>query len=186
MNNLNASAIEVVYNKSSYTNSYVYGVNYESEDVRRIILDFLSVLLVFLGCNDTNHKIKSIRYQLISGSCAFAIGRCVVDADVLPQSGFSNELWCPTDFSSNLLVFKFTSCDSVQKIHHNMSSGVSGALDCGVGSLMVTLLITRLSLFLVNSSLMDSKQRTIFSWATMIWFTSLKGACITTNRTLVC
>ena len=98
------------------------------------------------------------------------------DDDVLLQPGVSNEIWRRTDFVSNILVLKLTSCDSVQKINRHMSSGVSDDLACDVGSLMVTLTTTRLRLFSVNSSLMDLKQRDVFSWVTMIWFTSLKGA----------
>ena len=45
--------------------------------------------------------------------------------------------------------------------------------------------MTILHLFSVNSALMDSKQRAVFSWANMIWFTSLKVACITMNQNLV-
>ena len=73
----------------------------------------------------------------------------MVDADILRQSGVSTELWRPTDFASDLLVLKLASCESVQKIHQHMSSGLSDALACDVGSLMVTLTMIRLRLFSV-------------------------------------
>ena len=86
----------------------------------------------------------------------------MVDAEILRQSGVSTELWRPTDFASNILMLKLASCESVQKIHRHMSSGVSDALSCDLGSLMVTLTMIRLRLFLVKSSLMDLKQCAVF------------------------
>ena len=82
-------------------------------------------------------------------------------------------------------MLKLASCDSLQKIHRHMSSGVSDALACDVGSPVVTLTMTRPRLFLVNSSLMDSKQRAVFSWSVMTWFMSLTYFCITTKQNLV-
>ena len=186
MQKLNAAAVEAVYNKSSYTNLCVDGVSYESDYVRRSICNFLSGVTGFLGCTDTNHNMKSMRYQLVGGSCAVTIGRCVVDAEILRQSGVSTELWRPTDFASNILMLKLASCESVHKINRHVSYSVSDALDFDVVSLMVTLTMIRIHLFSVNSSLMDLNQRAVFLWATIIWFTSLKGAYFTTKRNLVC
>ena len=185
MQNLNDAAVEAGYNKSSYTNFCVDGVSSESDDVCRSICKFLSGVTGFLGCTDTNHNMKYMGYQLVGGLCAVTIGRCVVDADIFRQSGVSTELWRPTDFASNLLVLKLASCESVHKIHWHMSYSVSDALDFDVVSLMVTLTMIRIHLFSVNSSLMDLNQRAVFLWATIIWFTSLKGACIATNKNLV-
>ena len=44
------------------------------------------------------------------------------DADVLRQPGVSNEIWRRTDFVSNILVLKLTSCELVHKIHQHMQS----------------------------------------------------------------
>ena len=56
----------------------------------------------------------------------------MVDADVLRQSGVSADIFCPTDFASDILLLKSKLCNSVQNIHQHMSSGVSYALDCDV------------------------------------------------------
>ena len=150
MQKLNSAAVEAGYKKSCYKNFCVDGVISESDDVCRNICNFLSGVTGFLGCTDTNRNIKSTRYQLASGSCAVTIGLCVVDADIFCQPGVSNELWYPTYFVSYLSVLKLPSCESVKKIHLHMSSGVSDTLACDVGSLMVTLTMIRLCLFLVN------------------------------------
>ena len=70
----------------------------------------------------------------------------MVDDDILRQSGVSTELWRPTDFPSDILVLKLSSFESVHKICWYMSSGVSGALDFYLVSLMVTLTMIRLRL----------------------------------------
>ena len=55
---LNAAAIEVGYNKPSYTNFCVDGASSESDNVCGIICNFLSGVSGFLGCTDTNHNTK--------------------------------------------------------------------------------------------------------------------------------
>ena len=100
---------------------------------------------------------KYMQYQLVGVSGAVTIGICVVDAEILRQSGVSTEIWRPTDFAYDILVLKWTSCDSVQKIQEHTYSDVSDALACDVVPLMVMLVVTRLCLFLVNSALTDSK-----------------------------
>ena len=56
----------------------------------------------------------------------------MVDAEILRHSGISTEIWRPTDFSSDPLVLKLESYESVQKIHRKSSSGVSENLACDV------------------------------------------------------
>ena len=108
------------YNKSYYTNLCVDGVSSESDHVCRIICEFISGVTGFLGCTDTNHKMKYMRCQIVGGSCSVTIEICVVDADILRQSGVSSEIWRPTYFASNILVLKLASCETVQKINQNM------------------------------------------------------------------
>ena len=60
---------------------------------------------------------KSMQYQLVGVSCSVTIGRCVVDAEILRQSGVLTEIWRPTDVASDILVLKLESYKSVQKIH---------------------------------------------------------------------
>ena len=89
MHKLNATAVEAGYNKSYYTKLCVDGVSTESDNVIRRICDFLSGVTGFIGCTDINYNMKFMQYQLVGGSCDITIGRCVVDADILLQSGVS-------------------------------------------------------------------------------------------------
>ena len=56
----------------------------------------------------------------------------MVDAEILCHSGISTEIWRPNDFSSDPLVLKLESYESVQKIHRQIFSGVSDNLACDV------------------------------------------------------
>ena len=60
MQKFNDAAVEAGYDKSSYTNFCVDVVSSESDYISRSICDFLSGVIGFLVCNDTNHNMKSI------------------------------------------------------------------------------------------------------------------------------
>jgi hypothetical protein len=177
-------------NKTCFTGFAVDGVSVESEDVRRSICDFLSCKIDHVGSTDTNHNMKSWRYQIVGGSCAVTIGTCVLDADLLRLSGISADLWRPVDFASDLLVLKLASHATVQSLYSYHISGdetetVNDFSAGDIGSLMVTFVMTKLRLHSINSRNVDAKQRAVFSWMSMLWFTSLSGACVVTKRNLV-
>ena len=50
---------------------------------------------------------------------------------------------------------------------------------------MVTSIMVKLRLHAINSRDVDAKQRALFYLMSMLWFTSLNGACVTTKRNLV-
>jgi len=163
----------------------VDGVSVEGEDVRRSICDFLSSKCNHVGYTDTNHNMKSWRYQIVGGSCVVTIGKYVVDADLLRIAEVPRELWRPTDFASDLLVLKLVSYQTVKKLHDFHTKEKDNLSPGDIGVLMVTLAMTKLRLHAINSKDMDSNQRSVYSWVSMLWFTSLTGACITTKRNLV-
>ena len=78
------------------------------------------------------------------------------------------ELWRIDNFVSELAVLQFDSLSKVSKIN--------GIEHCDVGykaSLVVTLLFIRLHFVCVNSRSMGYKEKIVYSWSTLIWFTSL-------------
>lgn len=52
----------------------VDGVSLESMDVRRSNCDFISGVSNHIGTTDPNHNAKSLRYQIVGGSCTGSIG----------------------------------------------------------------------------------------------------------------
>ena len=171
--------------KCSFAGFTVDGVSSESNDVRRSICDFLSCKIDHVGSTDTNHNQKSMRYQYIGGSGTVCIGVCVVDSDLLRLAGIAKDLWRPNDFASDLLVLNLASYNSVKKLHKYMCSEGSDFLACDMGSLMVTLVMARLRLYAINGKCIAANWRAVYSWVSLIWFTSLDGVCMTTKRNLV-
>ena len=113
------------------------------------------------------------------------IGVCVVDSDLLCLAGIVKELWRPNDFACDLLVLNIASYNSVKKLHKYMCSEGSDFLACDMGSLMVTLVMARLRLYAINGKYIAANWRAVYSWISLIWFTSLDGVCMTTKRNLV-
>lgn len=124
---------------------------------------------------------KSWRYQIIGGSCDATIGLYVIDASMLQLAGVSKDLWRPADFASDLLVLKLASFKTIQKLHKYQSDASSDFIEGDIGSLMVTLVTIRLCLHAINSKGLPAKHRAVFSWLSMVWFTSIDGACTTTK-----
>ena len=110
-------------NKTYFTGFAVDGVSVESEDVRQSICDFLSFNIDHVGSTDTNHNMKSGRYQIVGVSCAVTIGTCVLDANILQLSGISSDLWRPIEFASDFLVLKLASYETVQSLYEYHISG---------------------------------------------------------------
>ena len=71
-----------------------------------------------IDSTDTNHNAKSFYYQCVGGVCAVTIGNYIVDADLLRLSGISQQLHCPQDFVSDLLVILLSLFELVQKSMH--------------------------------------------------------------------
>ena len=176
--------IAAKYTNVSFVNFAVDGVSLEAEDVRRAICDFLAGVKNHTGATDTNHDIKSWRYQIIGGSCIATVGKLVVDSDLLRQAGVSSELICPKDFASDLLVKKLTSYDTLQKLEALLASDAPNAY-ADAGALAATLFFMRLHLHAINGIDVPARQRAVYLWITMIWLTSLHGTCVTTRRNIL-
>ena len=93
-------------------------------------------------------------------------------------------MWRIDDFTSDLVVLRFALLSTVTQLN---------VLDsCGVGdkvALAVILSLTRLQLFGINSIFLNYKERIVYSWATIVWFTSFDKKCgaitITNKRNMV-
>ena len=66
-----------------FANISVDGVSCESRHVMRMIVEFLDCKINHLGSTDSNHNMKSWRYQILAGggTVGRAIGRYMLDAD---------------------------------------------------------------------------------------------------------
>lgn len=163
----------------------VDGVSLESMDVRRSNCDFISGVSNHVGTTDPNHNAKSLRYQIIGGSCTGRVGFYAIDADFLRLAGVSMDLLRFADFASDLLVERLVSSASIRKLSVLAAEGEKDFSIGDVAVLAATLLMKRLHLHAVNGVAVPAAHRMYYLWTTMAWLTSIGGVCITTKRNLV-
>ena len=170
---------------TSFVNFAVDGVSCESRHVWTAECNFLSGKTNHVGTTDTNHNIKSWRYQIIAGADkqGCTIGRLMIDSYSLRPS-VSMDVWCPSDFASDLLVLRLCSHDTILKMSQaetNFGSTLAG----DKGALGLTLFFMRLHLYAVNGKNVPATHRAVYMWCSMLWLTSISGACIITKRNIV-
>ena len=170
---------------TSFVNFAVDGVSCESRHVWTAECNFLSGKTNHVGTTDTNHNIKSWRYQIIAGADkqGCTIGGLMIDSYPLRLS-VSMDVWCPSDFASDLLVLRLCSHDTILKMSQaetNFGSTLAG----DKGALGLTLFFMRLHLYAVNGKSVPATHRAVYMWCSMLWLTSISGACIITKRNIV-
>ena len=79
---------------------------------------------------------------------------------MLQVSGIYKDLWRPKDFSSDLLVLKLVSSETVKKLTDIIMIGEDPA---AFGSICTSLYLLRLGLYAVNTKFLDANMRRIFS-----------------------
>jgi hypothetical protein len=106
---------------------------------------------------------------MFGGSWATVMGHYVLDPWILKLAGVSQELWRVQDYASDLLVLRLASGVTLEKINliENCNHGLNAVRS-------TTLYFTKLRLYGVNAKVLGFKERVMYSWATMIWFTSFR------------
>ena len=129
---------------------------------------------------DCNHNAKSLRYQLISGSCALVVGVIPIDPGLLQLTGLNEKLTRVKDYASDGLVLKL--CD-----YNTLSSLVKLSQENNkhVAALCLTLFFVCLKLYAINSIQLEAHCRVSFLWSSLVWLTSLRGMHRITQRNLI-
>ena len=104
-------------NAKAFVNFAADGVSCESKHVWTSSCDFLFKKANHIGSTDTNHNIKCWRYQIIAGAGeqGCTIGNLKIDSYYL-HSLVSIDTWCPSDFTSDLLVLRLCAHNTILKI----------------------------------------------------------------------
>ena len=131
---------------------------------------------------DPNQNAKSLRYQLIEGSCLPVVGIRVIDSQMLQVAGISKDLWRPKDFAFDILVLRLDSSDNVEILTYIIIIGEDPA---AVGSICNSIYFLILGLYAVNTKVLDANMRVSFLWCCMIWITSIKNSYIIAKRNIV-
>ena len=107
----------------------------ESHDIKISICDFLSGIIDYVGATNTNHNIKSWRYQILGGFNVLRVGEHVIDQHILTIAGVEKDLWKPSDFASGVVVLKLMSIDILRKIEFLIKSNQRDFSDVEAGIL---------------------------------------------------
>ena len=122
---------------------------------------------------------KKKMYQLGGGSSPASIGEHVFDPQMLKISGIATELWRIDDYASDALPLRLASASSVEKIIQSDFDDIGN-----LSATVVSLVFMRLRSYAVNARVLDWKQRAIYTWATLLWFTSFhtSGSTMLANK----
>lgn len=165
-------------------NTTTDGVSTEVQWNLKVVIDYLDGKCDYVSLPDTNHNVKNSRYQLFGGSSAAVIGHSVVDPELLRLAKVNQKLWRVDDFASDALLLRLASVDTIQKL---VALGSTDKLNCDVGNHAVTivsLVFLRLRAYSVNATGLPWRDRAIYSWMSMIWFTCFhtSGSTMMANK----
>ncbi len=129
---------------------------------------------------DCNHNAKSLRYQIIGGSCALNVRVVPIDPGLLQLTDINEKITRVKDYASDGLVLRL--CD-----YNTLSSLVKLSQENPkhVAALCLTLFFVRLKLYAINSLQLDARCRISFLWSSLVWLTSLQGMHSITQRNLI-
>ena len=165
-------------------NTTTDGVSTEVQWNLNTMLNYLDGMINHVSLPDTNHNVKNCRYQLVGGSSPASIGGHVFDPALLRIAKVSQKLWRVEDFASDAVLLKLASADTIKKL---TDLSARDNLNCDVGNHAVTVLslvFLRLRVYAVNARSLPWRERALYTWLTMIWFTSFhtSGSTMMTNK----
>ena len=166
-------------------NTTMDGVSTEVQWNLKTMLDYLDGKINYVSLPDTNHNVKNCRYQLVGGSSPASIGSYVFDPALLRIAEVSRKLWRVEDFASDAVLLKLASVETIKKLVDLASRDKN--LNCDVGNhaaTVVSLVFLRLRAYVVNARTVPWRDRAIYVWLMMIWFTSFhtSGSTMMANK----
>ena len=143
------------------------GVSCETENNKKSTLLYLQGKQNFMGIADTNHNDKNGRGQIVSGTSPSSIGGYVADPWMLKLAGVSKELYRIADWASDALVLKLCSPLTISKLIECEFADVGN-----LSTLVVSLTFIRLRSYSVNARDLNWRERCIYQYLSLLWFTS--------------
>ncbi len=152
---------------------------------KEVMLDYINGKINYVSLLDTNHDVKNSRYQLIGGSSPASIGAYIFDPALIRLAKVNKKLWrVLEDFAFDAVLLRLASFDTIQKLHN---LALQDRMNCDVGNHAVTvisLLFLRLWAYAINSRMVPWRDRAVYSWVSLVWFTSFhtSGSTMMANK----
>jgi len=147
------------------------------EYISKKIESFLETLDGIVPNVDTNHVLKALRNQLVSGVSIFSNGSKFLDKGLLLCCAIPKDLYEVSDYASDKLVLQFASQSTASRIIENSNPNANILL-------ILYLATIRIFAVAVNAKEMDASKRTQYLYFTLIIFTSFTGISNITLRNL--
>ena len=154
----------------------------QSSDVMISICKFLDEKSKYLAAAINKHNVKNDRFQLIGKSCVATIGDHMIDCDLLWQAGVSKILWRVWDYASDKLMAKLYSYAMLKKLAEGIDEGKTVGLTEDICALASSFCMMTLHLHAVNGSFVPTKHRALYLFFSMLFFTLITDACMTTKQ----
>lgn len=116
---------------------------------------------------DNKHNNKNARGQMVTGSSPSSLGSYVLDPWHLKQAGVTRELYVIQDWASDVIVSRLCSASTIQRL---LSTDFQDVGNLAV--LVANLTFIRLRNYSVNARDLNWKDRCMYQWCTLLWFTS--------------
>ena len=143
------------------------GVSCDVDNNMKINLDYLYGMSNTLALVDNKHNNKNARGQAVTGTSPSSIGSYLLDPWHLKLAGVAQELYLIEDWAADTVVLRLCSPSTISKLING------GFEDVGnLSVLVVTLTFIRLRNFSVNARDLNWKDRCMYQWCSLLWFTS--------------
>ena len=164
------SACELAVQKdgnASILNASTDGVSCDSVNNKRMNLEYLSGDSNTVAMTDNKHNNKNARGQAVTGSSPSSLGSYVLDPWHLKDAGVACELYAIQDWASDTIVARLCSAPTIEKLLSKDFKDVGN-----LAVLVVNLTFIRLRNYSVNGRELNWKDRCMYQWCTLLWFTS--------------
>ena len=128
---------------------------------------------------DPNHTAKNLRSALVLGTRLFSIGTMHFDKGLFALTDIPFPLYNVSDYTSDALVLKLASRDSILQLFALRQKGHE------VAPIVLYLLFLRLYLMGVNGDNIPRQDRVIYLWSSLLYLTSVNGLADVTKSNLL-
>ena len=143
------------------------GVSCDVDNNLKMNQDYLDGISNTAAMTDNKHNNKNACGQAVTGSSPSSLGSYVLDPWHLRQASVARELYVIQDWSSDTVVTRLCSALTIQKLLSKDFKDVGN-----LAVLVINLTFIRLRNYSVNARDLNWKDRCMYQWCTLLWFTS--------------
>ena len=149
------------------------GLATETNFIRTNLIAFMNGTTNSVVMTDCNHAAKNLRSQLVLGTTIVTGGNALFDVGLLSLAGVPSDLYCVSDYASDVLVLKLCSSNTINKLLNLLINTNEDPLN--ISFMAMTLYFLRSFICAYNTADLSCEGRVTMLWSALMWFSSLKG-----------